>query len=195
MSAIQYFPPELIEYIISFLPDGAPSLIRPLSLVSRSWTIAAQNKLYGTVIICRKNQWRKLITRLKAFPHLRPVVRTIEVRWEVPSFKKLPKSKLRELFPSLKSIRYHEGVQDLSLLLPLATVGVAQHSLRNLDLHWRAETQTCLKELCRSQRSWDTLVFRLYWTYWDGECFLFTSSTSSTSSLVAYIPQPQHLYH
>jgi hypothetical protein len=140
MSAIQYFPPELIEYIISFLPNGASSLIRPLSLVSRSWTIAAQNKLYGTVVISQKNQWRKLITRLKAFPHLRPVVKTIEVRWTIPYSSKLQKLKLRELFPNLEGIRYHEEVEDCSLLLPLATAGIAQHSLRNLDLSVRHET-------------------------------------------------------
>jgi hypothetical protein len=37
-------PLEVVQHILCFLPDD-PRVIRPLALVSRTWTFAAQNTL------------------------------------------------------------------------------------------------------------------------------------------------------
>jgi hypothetical protein len=183
MSDFQHIPLELIQHILSFLPDGQLSFIRPLALTCRSWTAAAQIKLFTHVVISQKGQWLKLLKRLKASAHFRECVRTLEVVWEISLDPRKQRqdplsSELQLLFPCMESIQYHQNVRDQSLLLALVTArslsepktaASARSTIRNLDIAVHLDSISPLEKLFRFQSQWDKLVLRFYWNYWDCE--------------------------
>jgi hypothetical protein len=162
MSPASQIPPELIERFISFLPDN-PSLVRPLALVSRSWTVAAQNKLYRHVVISQKGQWPKLHSCLRMFPYLRTVVRTLDIQWHISYPPHAQRKNLQKLFPSLEKVQYHSTAVDLSLL-PLLGAAAPQ-TLRLLDVYIRDWTSiSALQTLFSVQNKWNKITLRCIWS-------------------------------
>jgi hypothetical protein len=127
------FPPELVDHILSFLLDGDPWLIAPLALVSRSWPMFVQEKLFGHIVLSSEYQWTALHRRLQLSAHLRDVVRALEFRDNI-THSPSKHHELKDLFPALECITYiRREIEDgLSLLRSLAAV--APHTLCNLDI-------------------------------------------------------------
>jgi hypothetical protein len=110
------FPPELVEHILSFLPDGDPWLIAPLALVSHSWPMFVQEKLFGHIVLSSEYQWTALHRRLQLSAHLRDIVQTLDFCDNI-RHSSSKHYELKDLFPALERITYRRETEDgLSLL-------------------------------------------------------------------------------
>jgi hypothetical protein len=165
-------PPEVVQHILCFLPDD-PRVIRPLALVSRTWTVAAQNTLYEYICIEHKNQWSRLHKRLHAFPHLRPLVRSLHARLHI-SYDNRKKQRFLELFPNLSAVRFSSQMMlnsdGISFLYRL--VNAAPLTLRRLDLVFAdPDMMGMVAEFFQaySHIVWEQITLRLEMGYSDWE--------------------------
>jgi hypothetical protein len=182
MSDFQHIPLELIQHILSFLPDGQlshPSPRTHLSLLDGrcpDQTIHSRCHLPKGPMTQATQETQSIAALSGECEDARSgmgyFARSTQKRQDP-----LP-SELQSLLPCMESIQCHRNVRDQSLLLALVTArslsgpktaASARSTIRNLDIAVHLDSISPLEKLFRVQSQWDKLVLRFYWNYWDCE--------------------------
>jgi hypothetical protein len=71
-------PPDTVHQILDDL-DGDRLSLRACALVHSSWALASQARLFHTVAIDQREKWRALVHLLKTSPHIRPLLRRLDL--------------------------------------------------------------------------------------------------------------------